>query len=145
VKDLHWSRDRIKIKFHDGTLLAATLKDMMDNPHRIGEIPLMQVVEWEGGFYVVDGNRRLWVFKEYEKLQKHSSDPIMIRVSLCDPAWAWSSWVKKPFTSQNGGTTVSGFLQRRHTYPTMTLALAAEIQTLCTPEEPGSSSETDQE
>lgn len=145
VKDLHWSRDNIKIKFHNGTLLAATLQDMLDNPHRIGEIPLMQVVELDGKFYVVDGNRRLWVFKEYEKLQKHSRDPIMIRVSLIDSASAWSSWARKPFTSQNGGTAVSCFLQRRHTYPTMTLALAAEIQTQCTPEDLDSASETDQE
>ena len=77
--DVRYTHDTIPAQFHDGRTLISTMKDLLYERVEIrlgdGDVPpieVMQTEETEGGksgkmWYVVNGNRRLYVFRRLEK------------------------------------------------------------------------------
>ncbi|CAE7807552.1 unnamed protein product [Symbiodinium necroappetens] len=86
VTEIRWTHDAIRATFRDGKLLMETL-----------------VLELGGSFYAIEGNRRLWIFKELRELQAITGEALTIEVQ------SRKMDVKgftQSFTSKNGGQSV---------------------------------------
>eukprot|EP00747_Dinoflagellata_sp_TGD_P163577 gnl/TRDRNA2_/TRDRNA2_182374_c0_seq1.p1 gnl/TRDRNA2_/TRDRNA2_182374_c0~~gnl/TRDRNA2_/TRDRNA2_182374_c0_seq1.p1 ORF type:complete len:504 (-),score=97.56 gnl/TRDRNA2_/TRDRNA2_182374_c0_seq1:491-2002(-) len=131
VNEIRWTQDCIKIRFRGGKLLVDTLQELIDDPKVLERLPVLDVVERKGKFFAVNGNRRLWVLKQYGRLQSsgrtvHLRVPVRVRGAQ----WASMSWVQQRFTTQTDGVNIR-FVRRYHLstkerFLTMAAALAAE-------------------
>ncbi|KAH3837963.1 hypothetical protein DPMN_111368 [Dreissena polymorpha] len=80
---------------HNGTRIGDTLDDVCEGICQVSSIPKITVVNRDGKWVTAD-NRRLWVFRELERLGK--CDTIPVRISSYIP--------EAKLTSYNGGTSV---------------------------------------
>ncbi|KAH3896178.1 uncharacterized protein LOC127864355 [Dreissena polymorpha] len=98
--DIHYSQDSINNTFdarckHSGVSIGQTLDDILEGRTNKNNIPIITVVEWNGKWVTAD-NRRLWVFRELERLGKCTY--IDVNEGYFLPA--------EKLTSTNGGVTV---------------------------------------
>ncbi|KAH3858218.1 uncharacterized protein LOC127871584 [Dreissena polymorpha] len=80
---------------HNGSRIGDTLDDVCEGRCPLSSIPKITVVNRDGKWVTAD-NRRLWVFRELERLGK--CDTIPVRISTYIP--------EAKLTSYNGGTSV---------------------------------------
>ncbi|CAE7622441.1 unnamed protein product, partial [Symbiodinium sp. CCMP2456] len=119
VAEIRWTHDAIRVTFRDGKLLMETLVDLLAGKLRPSDLPMVEVLELGGSFYAIEGNRRLWIFKE---LQAITGEALTIEVQSrkLDVKGFTQS-----FTSKNGGQSVEFYTKsRERTYPSMSFALA---------------------
>ena len=81
---------------HVNVKIGETLDQLCNGEISVYEIPTIEVVEKDGKFYAAD-NRRLWVFRELEKLGKCKEIPVRVVENF--------KYGHK-FTTRNGGTSV---------------------------------------
>ncbi|KAH3896168.1 uncharacterized protein LOC127864356 [Dreissena polymorpha] len=98
--DIHYSQDSINNYFdskcnHSGVLIGQTLDDICDGRTNINSIPRITVVNRNGKWVTAD-NRRLWLFRQLERLGKCTNINVYEGYSI--PA--------AKLTSTNGGVTV---------------------------------------
>mmetsp|Transcript_56937 Transcript_56937/g.135434 ORF Transcript_56937/g.135434 Transcript_56937/m.135434 type:complete len:1347 (+) Transcript_56937:51-4091(+) len=94
VDGMRWCHDSIKYCFRDGRLLVKTLQELMEGKIEPQVLPPFDVVFWEGLWYAVTGNRRLWVLREYQRL---SGKPVVARVRhvSSELSWVWWRWTTR--------------------------------------------------
>ena len=98
--DIMFSQDSISNYFakrsrHNGVLIGKTLDDLCEGRCRVAYIPTIKVLKKDGKWVTAD-NRRLWVFRECERLGK--CDKIPVRQTLNIP--------QSKMNSPNGGVSV---------------------------------------
>lgn len=81
---------------HRSKGIGDTLDDLAEGRISIGSIPKMSVMKEDGKWWTAD-NRRLWIFRHLEKLQKCTEIPVNITYSIDS----------RKRSSTNGGTDVS--------------------------------------
>lgn len=84
-----------KRSFHRGINIGYTLDDLVEGRCRVEDIPNISVMN-RGGKWVTADNRRLWVFRNLEKLGKCETVPV-VEVHVID---------YRKLDSTNGGRTV---------------------------------------
>ncbi|KAH3896135.1 uncharacterized protein LOC127864354 [Dreissena polymorpha] len=97
---IFYSQDSINNVFdkrtsHNRTRIGETLDDVCEGRCQLSSIPTITVVKRDGKWVTAD-NRRLWVFRELERLGK--CDTIPVRISAYIP--------EAKLTTYNGGTSV---------------------------------------
>jgi len=128
VSDIYWSQDCVKVSFRNGTYLIDLLQELLDEPSRMQGLPLLDVAEHDGRWYAISGNRRLWVLKEYARL----NDPMLsipVRIRNLDVN-RWAKLFKMRYSTESRGAHVGVVFQHRLKYQhfcTMTLALEAKL------------------
>eukprot|EP00929_Paragymnodinium_shiwhaense_P107222 TRINITY_DN732_c0_g1_i4.p1 TRINITY_DN732_c0_g1~~TRINITY_DN732_c0_g1_i4.p1 ORF type:complete len:450 (-),score=93.81 TRINITY_DN732_c0_g1_i4:303-1652(-) len=148
VKDIHWCQNTINVRFRSGRLLAETLQELLSKPSLIQTLPVLEVVKKGDRFYAVSGNRRLWVLKEYSAIQEaRGKSPLSVTVKVRDEKRAAQAWVKERFSTRCEGhkidIVVKHHLQNRERFPTMALAMAAEMLRSCKARRTASASDTE--
>jgi len=137
AKDIRWCQDTINLRFGNGKLLADTLQELLRNPSNVQKLPVLEVVQRGEDFYAVNGNRRLWVLKEYSAIQEMKGrSPLSVRVKVLSyDRLAPQSWFKERFSTCCEGTQVEIVVKHRYKnyerFPTMVLAMAAEMRDGC--------------
>jgi len=131
VSKLRWCQDCIKATFRNGTSLIDLLQQLMDEPARANLLPLFDVVERDGLYYAISGNRRLWVLKEFASL-KDPSLKVQVRMRNLEDATKWAKLFAMRFTTQNEGERVDivlrYHLQAQQRFSNMALALGALLR-----------------
>ncbi|CAE7254809.1 cmdD [Symbiodinium sp. CCMP2592] len=118
VSEIRWTHDAIRATFRDGKLLMETLVDLLTGKLRPSDLPMVEVLELGASFYTIEGNRRLWIFKE---LQAITGEELTIEVRRKTDVKGFT----QSFTSKNGGQSVEFYTKSRdRTYPSMSFALA---------------------
>ena len=64
--ELLHAQDSIQHRFRDGRTLDSSLKDLVKYPKPEDRLPCMDVMTYDGKYFVVDGNRRLLLLKKLE-------------------------------------------------------------------------------
>jgi len=125
VSEIRWSQDSIKTHFKDGNALADVVQELIDSPELLKRLPSMEVLRVEDKWFAVNGNRRLWVLKEYARCACPDltlSVPVF-KGSLKD----FRCMLKKRFTTPNNGIHVDVVLEQRakeyQRFQSMALAL----------------------
>ena len=120
VSQIRWCHDGIKVVFQDGQLVAMMLKQLLDGDLLLHQIPQIEVLERDALLYAWTGNRRLWVFKEFERLRKQE-----VRIKVKKTATKLPK-KKHKFSTTNEGESVTFFSHKRDdSFPSMNFALAA--------------------
>ena len=120
VSQIRWCHDSIKVVFQDGQLVAMMLKQLVDGDLLLHQIPQIEVLEDDALLYAWTGNRRLWVFKEFERLRKQE-----VRIKVKKKATKLPRKNQK-FSTTNEGESVRFFSHKRDdSFPSMSFALAA--------------------
>eukprot|EP00434_Breviolum_minutum_P017372 symbB.v1.2.015339.t1/scaffold1094.1/size138377/4 len=120
VSRIRWCHDSIKVVFQDGQLVAMMLKQLLDGDLLLHQIPQIEVLEDDALLYAWTGNRRLWVFKEFERLRKQE-----VRIKVKKKVTKLPRKNQK-FSTTNEGESVTFFSHKRDdSFPSMSFALAA--------------------
>lgn len=99
--DIRYTQDSIKNTFtfqHEGTLIGETLDDLCNAVCDISDIPLINVSYNDGHYWSAD-NRRLWVFRQFERLG--GCEKITVKEIN------WNRINPDKFTTENDGIEVS--------------------------------------
>ena len=97
--DIRFTHDSIQYKFTDGRTLTETFRQLLRKVTPIENIPKMELMPNKGKWFVVRGNRRLFVYKELEKRNQIEQVQVTKRIfnrELFD----------KQYTSSNEGRSV---------------------------------------
>ncbi|KAK3584694.1 hypothetical protein CHS0354_021363 [Potamilus streckersoni] len=99
---IRYTNDLILAHFQDGTPIFATFKDILFGRVQIkqGGVPPIEVMKNENLYWVVNGNRRLYVFKNLEKCGAISLMPVLER--RYDTVE-----IDKHFSTRNSGRSVA--------------------------------------
>jgi len=101
VDEIGWSHDCIKHRFRrNKKTIFQTLYDLLYGRTKLSNFPEIHVVKGEEKYYVVSGNRRLWVFKQYKKYLKALRLNIFVSLKKDGPHF------NDKFTTQNDGSSV---------------------------------------
>lgn len=65
--EIRFTHDSIQSNFSDGYSIPETFRQILWKKITAGDLPLIEVMKYEGKWFVVRGNRRLFVFRELEK------------------------------------------------------------------------------
>jgi len=126
VLSIGFSHAVVKVSFKSGWLLVDTLRDLLEGRLEVDELPKFRVLEKDGRYFAITGNRRLWVLKEFAKMTGNS---VHIRVKTFCPRWSNSAWFTRMWTTTNDGNWVDYVIKYRlqgiDRYPSMGFALAA--------------------
>ena len=102
VSEIRFAQKTISPTFLKGVAgkpILDTVAEVLERKIRIKDIPPIQVARINKKWYVLEGNRRLWVFKE---LQKHGH--IHGTIEVIDASYAGIP--RHKFTTNNNGTSV---------------------------------------
>ncbi|XP_064596118.1 uncharacterized protein LOC135462788 [Liolophura sinensis] len=100
--DIRYTQSSIKNTFerrdeYEGELIGHTLDHLCDGDCKVKDIPVIKVFQSYGDYWSAD-NRRLWVFKEFERLGGCITVPIkIVSIEKVD---------REKFTTKNGGKAV---------------------------------------
>lgn len=97
--EIYFSQNRINALFRCRRSVGGTLDDIMEGRCNIKDIPMISVMKRDGKWVTAD-NRRLWVFKHLEKLDKCSN---IIAIKTSEIA-------ESKLNSENGGRTVEFYI-----------------------------------
>jgi len=64
--ELRFTHDSISYRFHDGHSLEETFQKLMDGELQLSDLPPLEVMEYRGYWFVVRGNRRLYLCQKLE-------------------------------------------------------------------------------
>lgn len=125
VSEIRWSQDCIKTHFKDSKALVDVVQEMIDSPGLLKRIPSMEVLEVGNKWFAVNGNRRLWVLKEYAR---RVCPDLTLRVPVFTGSPSLFRYMlKKRFTTPNNGVHVDVVLEHRakeyQRFQSMALAL----------------------
>lgn len=65
--EIRFTHDSIQSNFRDGRSIPDTFRQILMKNVAVESLPLMEVMKYEGEWFVVRGNRRLFLFQELEK------------------------------------------------------------------------------
>lgn len=65
--EIRFTHDSIQSNFRDGRSIPDTFRQILMKNIAVESLPLMEVMKYEGEWFVVRGNRRLFLFQELEK------------------------------------------------------------------------------
>ncbi|CAG2231020.1 unnamed protein product [Mytilus edulis] len=97
--EIYFSQNRINTVFRGNRLVGGTLDDIMEGRCNIKDIPMISVMNRNGKWVTAD-NRRLWVFRHLEKLDKCTEITAM-KTSFIP---------ESKLNSENGGRTVEFYI-----------------------------------
>ena len=97
--DIRFTHDSIQYNFRDGRTLTDTFRQLLRKSTPIDNIPKMEVMQYGGKWFVVRGNRRLFVLKELEK--RNQIAQVQVRKKNFD-----SGLFHNQYTSPNEGRSV---------------------------------------
>ena len=93
--EIRYSQNSIRGTFSCGKDLDETVEHLLKGEITVDDIPKIGVAEKDGKYYSMD-NRRLWVFKEYERRCGTRVKVVCIRKSMNS----------SKFTTTNDGTSI---------------------------------------
>ncbi|XP_052273741.1 uncharacterized protein LOC127873790 [Dreissena polymorpha] len=130
--DIYYSQDSIRSTFGDSTIhsrkrIGETLDDIINGKCQVSQIPVIKVTHTRGKWYT-SNNRRLWVFKQLQRLGK------------CEqiPARRCRRLPRNKFTTKNEGVDIQvrglgpGGEWYMRLYPSSDLQTRTLEDTLCT-------------
>ncbi|XP_062583857.1 uncharacterized protein LOC134245602 [Saccostrea cucullata] len=65
---IRYTHDSIQANFRNGTPMEHTFRQLVFQKIQVDSLPMIQVTQHNGYWYVVRGNRRLFLLKKLEKL-----------------------------------------------------------------------------
>lgn len=65
--EIRFTHDSIQSNFRDGHSIPETFRQILMKKIAVESLPLMEVMKHEGEWFVVRGNRRLFLFQELER------------------------------------------------------------------------------
>jgi len=105
VDSIRWAHDSINVRFSSHALLVDLLLEMLCDQIQPEALEPIDVVKDVGNskLYALDGNRRLWVLKELQRLTKETVHvPARIKHGITSESRA----VARRFTSRNDGARI---------------------------------------
>lgn len=81
--DIFFSQETIPNRFEDGRLIGDKLDDLVKENMKIEEIRIIRVKNIHGRWFTLD-NRRLWVFRNFQKIRLQSYSGTVIPVLVWD-------------------------------------------------------------
>lgn len=81
--NVHFSQEYIENRFEDRELIGNKLDKLVDGREKISDVRTIRVRNVHGRWYTLD-NRRLWVFRNYEKIRLQSYSNTLIPVLVWD-------------------------------------------------------------
>lgn len=111
ISDIRWSQDCIKTHFANGSALVDVVDELIASPKLLNEIPSMEVLQVGEQWFAVNGNRRLWVLKEYAS---RSCPDLALQVPVFKGSLKdFRYMLKRRFTTLNNGIRVDVVLEHR--------------------------------
>ncbi|CAC5411289.1 unnamed protein product [Mytilus coruscus] len=108
--EMYFSQEYISNTFQGGGLIGELLDNLMNGNTRIEFIRKMRVTRRGNRYFSLD-NRRLWVYRYYQKLYQNKYPYFFLRVPV--ELWDWVDVQnEKKFNSMNGGVTVKIYNNR---------------------------------
>lgn len=108
--EMYFSQEYIKHTFQGGGLIGELLDNLVNGNTRIEYIRKMRVIRRGNRYFSLD-NRRLWVYRYYQKLYQNKHPYIFLRVPV--ELWDWVDVQNETkFSSTNGGVTVKIYNNR---------------------------------
>lgn len=85
--EIRFTHDSIQSNFSDGYSIPETFRQILWKKITAEDLPLIEVMKYEGSWFVVQGNRRLFLFQELQKrcilskvkVQPRKFDPITFK------------------------------------------------------------------
>lgn len=97
--EIRFTHDSIQSNFRDGHSIPETFRQILMKDVAVESVPLMEVMKHEGEWFVVRGNRRLFLFQELERRGYLKQVSVQTRNFNSDLFY-------KQYTSQNRGKSV---------------------------------------
>lgn len=97
--EIRFTHDSIQSNFRDGRSIPVTFRQILMKNIAVESLPLMEVMKYEGEWFVVRGNRRLFLFQELEK--RGYLKQVRVQTRNFNP-----DLFNKQYTSPNRGTSV---------------------------------------
>ncbi|OWF40554.1 uncharacterized protein LOC110463647 [Mizuhopecten yessoensis] len=99
--ELRFTHNSVSYKFTDGHTLDETFRQLLNDELRIarGEMPPLVAMHYNGHWFVVRGNRRLYLLRKLEEVGKFQTVKVVKREFE-------ETLFNKQFTSQNMGTSI---------------------------------------
>lgn len=97
--EIRFTHDSIQSNFRDGCSIPDTFRQILMKNIAVESLPLMEVMKYEGEWFVVRGNRRLFLFQELEK--RGYLKQVRVQTRNFNP-----DLFNKQYTSPNRGTSV---------------------------------------
>lgn len=97
--EIRFTHDSIQSNFRDGRSIPDTFRQILMKNVAVESLPLMEVMKYEGEWFVVRGNRRLFLFQELEK--RGYLKQVRVQTRNFNP-----DLFNKQYTSPNRGTSV---------------------------------------
>ncbi|VDI59739.1 Hypothetical predicted protein [Mytilus galloprovincialis] len=97
--ELRFTQDSVSCNFQDGHSMDETLRMVLNGSIPISRIPPLVVMNFEGSWYVVRGNRRLYLYQLLERNGKLQFVKV-IQQNFDNNVF------KKQFTSKNNGRSI---------------------------------------
>ncbi|XP_063425773.1 uncharacterized protein LOC134709543 [Mytilus trossulus] len=97
--ELRFTHDSVSCNFQDGHSMDETLRMVLNGSIPISRIPPLVVMNYQGSWYVVRGNRRLYLYQLLERNGK------LQYVKVLQQNFD-NSVFKKQFTSKNNGRSI---------------------------------------
>ncbi|VDI52552.1 Hypothetical predicted protein [Mytilus galloprovincialis] len=113
--DVYFSQETIENRFEDGQLIGKRLDNLVNETEKISDIRTVRVKNVHGRWYTLD-NRRLWVFRNYQKITLQSYSQTFIPVLVWDDFESQNQLI---FAANNTGDEVkihNGLLPGGETY-----------------------------
>lgn len=97
--EIRFTHDSIQSNFRDGRSIPVTFRQILMKNIAVESLPLMEVMKYEGEWFVVRGNRRLFLFQELEK--RSYLKQVRVQTRNFNP-----DLFNKQYTSPNRGKSV---------------------------------------
>lgn len=97
--EIRFTHDSIQSNFRDGRSIPVTFRQILMKNIAVESLPLMEVMKYEGEWFVVRGNRMLFLFQELEK--RGYLKQVRVQTRNFNP-----DLFNKQYTSPNRGTSV---------------------------------------
>ncbi|XP_061186752.1 uncharacterized protein LOC133194861 [Saccostrea echinata] len=97
--EIRYTHDSIQANFRDGTPLESTFHQLVYKKIQVDTLPMIEVMQYNGYWFVVRGNRRLFLLKKLEEYDQVST--VQVLRKPFDP-----DVFERQFTTNNMGTSV---------------------------------------
>lgn len=90
--EIRFTQDSISEQFRSGQSLENTFRQLLNGQTSVASIGALQVVYYEGKYWVVSGNRRLYLYRKLQEKGRLSTVPVVVtqidrqRVGAADDA-----------------------------------------------------------
>lgn len=106
--EIRFTHDSIQSSFRDGRSIPETFREILLQNLVIEDLPLMELMEYEfqSDWFVVRGNRRLFMFQELEK--RGFMQKVKVHLKTFDPVIFQSQYT---FTNKGESVRIRGYGQ----------------------------------